>query len=191
VDEVKHLEHPDGFKDGTRVLYRVGRRKDTENIRKPIHICTRNLNEFENALRDLRADMVEGERIYASTDSRNEYIAVMLMKERMLANDYQNDKELYAFYFDLDNKWQSCLMSPRARMTKFFLFDVDDDTSDTYLMHDLLRISGKLKEHAPKVIHGYFTKNGRHYITTPFNPSLLSKEVEAMRKTNSMMLWSY
>lgn len=188
---MRHLEHPESFMAGTRVIYRVGRRKDLDVIRKPIHVCTRNVNEFENALRDLRADMVEGERIYASTDSRNEYIAVMVFKERLLANDFQNDKELYAFYFDLDNKWQSCLMSPRARMSKFFLFDIDSVDDYENFTDDFCRIVKKLGEHCPKVVNNYHTKSGRHIITTPFNPKLLTPQVEAMRKTNSMMLWSY
>ena len=78
---MKHLEHPDEFRSGTRVIYRVGRRKDTDVIRKPLHVCTRNADQFNEALTELRADMREGERIYSSTDSRNEYIAVMLFKE--------------------------------------------------------------------------------------------------------------
>lgn len=186
-----HLEHPAEFRSGTRVLYRVGRRKDLEVVRKPIHVCTRNAEEFQSALHELRADMKDGERIYASTDSRNEYIAVMLFKERTLANDYQSDKELYAFYFDLANKWQSCLMSPRARMTKFFLFDIDSEQDRDRFYRDMYLVTQKLGQHSPKTQHIYETKNGLHAITTPFNPSLLSKEVEAMRKTNSMMLWSY
>lgn len=188
---MKHLEHPDDFRSGTRVIYRVGRRKDLDVVRKPRHVCTRNILEFNAALIDLRDDMVEGERIYASTDSRNEYIAVMLFKERMLANDYQNDKELYAFFFDLENKWQSSLMSPRARMTKFFLFDIDSEQDRDRFYRDMYLVTQKLGQYAPKTQHIYETKNGLHAITTPFNPSLLSKEVEAMRKTNSMMLWSY
>lgn len=190
------IDHPASFKEGVRVLLLMLRAKDggsAKTDRKAVKkIVTQSPQEFDEALQELRGRWKETERIYASINPRNIGKAIRLFKYRQLDADYFASKDHQSFYLDLNNRWYSCLMDGKSSDSSLFLFDVDNDVPKG--VHPT--ITAKVSEW--EVLDDYPTRNGRHVITTPFNPAVLERfnpkdglaTLKCLQR-DALMLWSY
>lgn len=181
-----------------RVLLLMLRAKDggsAKTDRKAVKkVVTQTPVEFDTALAELRARWQPDERIYSTVDARSIDKAVRLFKFRQLEADYFALADKQSFYLDLENRWISCLKDGKASTSSLFLFDIDGDNPQATGIHNT--VTAKVAEW--DVVDDYVTRNGRHVITTPFNPSLLERfnpkdgkaTIDCLMK-NSLMLWSY
>lgn len=172
------LHHPSKFKRGTRVLMCVARKKDTGENKTYSKMVTYSQKEFDEKLILLRHLRQEGQRIYSTASSLNEEKAIRRFREAQLAAEYATPLN---FYQNLETRWISALM--KSEDIKNWLFDCDTPTESLYVEKDLKRLD---IEH-----HSYRTKNGRHYITRPFNPETLRYDAKKVLQKNALMLWSY
>jgi len=160
---------PEIFTDGIRCILLIKRNKDGEEgnaQRKSIKRISEGSDEWKAIvleLRQLQESTHKGYRIYSSVNKRDIHKAIHEFKRRQLENDRSLYFEWRSFYFDVKNRFFSCLMNPSCRMTNMFL--IDCDTPEEYKHAELqLRSSGL-------TIMEYETKNGHHIITRPFNPN--------------------
>lgn len=185
---VQLIPHPGHYTVGTRVLILKGRNKDGATDQRVIMRVTHEPGKFARALAELMSLQRPGERIYVTAGARDVSKAMRLFKERQLANDYAQDP--LDFYCHIEARWISCLMAVEAQAEKLWLFDCDDllaiDETGTALSN--LAALGHLPE---TTVYFYATKNGGHYITPPFNRTLLPDSVQARLQTNPLMLWAY
>jgi len=182
------IEHPDLFKEGTRVIMRTLRGKEggsNKPDRKSKKYVTRSVDEFNETHTKLLAERQENERIYSTINPRNIEKAIRIFKERMLDSDYYADEDRHWFYIDMYNRWISSLMAPTAKMDTQFLVDIDYDEGDNVNYEGVIR--EEIKKFELTIIHEYETKNGRHIILKPFNRTLVSFET----RVDAMMLWAY
>lgn len=186
-----HLNHPLEFQTGARVLLHVQRNKDGLGNKTLKRVATTGQEQFQEQLEKLRSVMEPGQRIYGSVDARNVDAAIRKFKESQLEFDYHPTAVRRDYYFKLDSTWKSCLMSPSARATKLFLFDLDtpEERDEFFEAYNALIAADPL---ANLQLKGYYaTKNGWHVITTPFNITKLPVKLRACHQTNAVMLWSY
>ena len=166
IDDLSKL--PDQFKNGYRGVLLLHRNKDGlvgnaqrkafKSITTGIEHWTETVERFNH----LRKTAYPEHRIYSSVNSRNIGRAIHEFKKRQLEYDYSDNRELDEFYRDIQNRFFSCLMNPSCRNEKHFL--VDCDSLDEYD-----RAINEIPEDL--IIFDYATKNGRHIITKPFNPT--------------------
>lgn len=180
------LDHPSTFKGGVRVLLLMLRAKDggsAKTDRKATKkVVTQNAAEFDEALAELRTIWQPGQRIYASINARDLGKAQRIFNFHLLEANYFDPASRDAFYLDLENRWISCLKSPRAATQSLFLFDVDEEDHLHELRdHKLLQNVG----------YWYPTRNGWHFITPPFNPGTLPTHLQPLLMKDSLMLWSF
>ncbi len=182
---LKLIDHPDMWKEGTRVLLLKGRHKDGIEKQRTRHRVTHNVDEFESALYDLHEMAHKNERIYATASPRDITKAIRLFKERQLASDYDDDPT--RFYQNVEARWVSCLMNKGAQDRKWWIFDCDSPEelmdaeaclNNTYLRRTL----------DP---YQYDTKTGHHIVVLPFNKVALSDSQRGLLHTNPLMLWGY
>lgn len=199
------IPHPDSFKEGVRVLLLMLRAKDggsAKTDRKATKkVVTQSPQEFDEALAELRSAWRPVERIYSTVVARNLNRAIRNFKYRQLDADFFAAVDRESFYLDLENRWISCLKDPSACAgTKAFLFDIDidDQRYDPTTVRDELVALKVDAAQAPLVVGDsivldeYCTRNGKHIITLPFNPALLSPRVPRFcLHKNALMLWSY
>lgn len=183
------INHGEEFMTGIRLILRCGRNKDGGARRPSRAVAARNLPEFSAKLTQLIDDLLPGERVYASVDERLFGVATRLFKERVLTIDYSGAREQEKFYFDLNKVWESCLGSPTARATKYFLFDLDSPEESALFDKTWPGVSSS--PGTPTILDDYPTKNGRHVVTTPFNPALLPALLQSKVQKNAMILWAY
>jgi len=166
------LDQFKGFTDGVRFMMLTQRSKDggpsTRPDRKAKKIITTNPEEFAEALDTLLALQTEGYRIYSSINSRNMELAIRKFKEAQLEADYYDIANRHFFYFDIKNRWLSSLMKRSSKIGSNFLIDIDSDDGDDYES-----IKAEVVKHT-EILLDYPTKNGRHLVTKPFNPNLIS-----------------
>lgn len=182
-----NVDHPPMFKEGVRVLLLMLRSKDggsARTDRKAVKkIVTTNPQEFDQALKELRAKWDEDERIYSTINPRNLEKAIRIFKYRQLDADYFATVDKEGFYLDLENRWISSLKDGKASSEQFFLVDVDEVEG--------VDVAGpiykEIEERNLWVMDSYRTRNGQHIILKPFNPAIVSFPV----MKNSLMLWSY
>lgn len=138
-------------------------------------------HHFDQQLEGLLGMIRPGERIYASAGPRDIAKAIRLFKERQLAADYDPGPE--AFYRDLEGRWLSCLMDPRAQARKIWLFDCDspDETLQTRAELSALGLT----------LYEYETKSGSHFVVPAFDKSRLTDQTRALLHDNALMLWAY
>jgi hypothetical protein len=183
------IKHPASFKDGVRVLLLMLRAKDggsAKTDRKATKkVVTQSPAEFDEALSELRGMWRPDERIYSTINARNLDKAIRLFRYRQLDADYFATTDKHSFYLDLENRWISCLKDKAASVGSLFLFDTDQEREYETAFDELENVPGL------DCITDYPTRNGRHIITRPFNPGLLSADVRIMLKKNALMLWSY
>jgi hypothetical protein len=191
------IPHPASFKTGVRVLLLMLRAKDggsAKTDRKATKkVVTQSPAEFDEALIELRSLWRPDERIYSTINARNLDKAIRLFRYRQLDADYFAIPDKHSFYLDLENRWIGCLKSPQAAAGSLFLFDIDADVPPA--IHQTM--TAKVAEW--DVVDDYKTRNGRHVITTPFNPNILlnfdhkhgETAVRQCLHKNALMLWSY
>ncbi len=174
IDDLSQL--PDLFKDGVRGVMLLHRNKDGckgNAQRKSIKMITRNKDEWDEIVFHFKFLQECSEyhdfRIYSSVNSRSMTKAIHEFKRRQLHSDYENMEDNHDFYIDVQNRFFSCLMNPSARTTTYFLFDCDTIKQYTETL-----------EKIPKefLMLDYPTKNGRHIITHPFNPTGLNLDIK-------------
>lgn len=180
---MKVIEHPESFKKGTRILLITLRNKDggEGSNRSAKKMISRNPEEFDKCMEILIKRRRGMERIYSTVDERDIEKAIRIFKGRQLDADYYDIESKHSFYIDIWNRWISSIQSGGARKGTLFMVDVDDDKNEED------RIRQEIKEKGIELVHEYPTKNGRHFILNPFNPSLVSFDC----LKNHMMLWVY
>jgi hypothetical protein len=173
IDDLSQL--PDIFKNGYRGIMLLHRNKDgghgnaNRNSFKMISSSIEQWRDIVCKFRHLQQTAYPNHRIYCSVNSRSIKKAIHEFKRRQLEFDYGNNQELDEFYRDIENRFFSCLMNPGCRDTSYFL--VDCDSPEEY---NIAR-----KEISEKnILFDYPTKNGRHLITYPFNPSESTIEIK-------------
>lgn len=173
IDDLERL--PQQFKEGVRGIMLIQRNKDgqTGNAqRKSLKKISRNKEEwkqFVEAFWWLQRDSFQTHRIYTSVNPRNLEKAVHEFKLRSLTADYGSKDERDKFYMDIENRFFSCLMNPGCRNQSNFLIDCDS-------VEDYDKAKLVIPENL--VIYEYETKNGRHIITSPFNPNEYDIEIK-------------
>lgn len=163
----QHLvQHPEFVKTGVRLIMRVWRNKDAppDGRRCGKTLVSTSPHAWQEAVEQLLADAIPGERVYASAEPRSWKRAVRLFKERQLAADYEPEEQMYRFYSHVENQWLSALGNPVCSARKLFLFDCDDSEAHQAVLDALAtRVEG--------ILHDYPTKAGRHVLTVPFDPA--------------------
>jgi hypothetical protein len=152
---------------------------------------SRNKEEFIKIVDEFELMRKPGERIYSSVNSRDMNKAIREFKRRSLEADYydQNNKE--DFYYDIQNRWISCIMSPNCKAESNFLIDIDNVIIDDLdISLDISIIKEHLEQIKTEILFEYPTKNGYHIITNPFNPALWNDEFGEIKK-DSLILISF
>jgi hypothetical protein len=165
----------DKFLDGTRVLLLMCRTKDgghnKEYHRRVMTLISHNREKLLLNIAKcliIKEGSVDTLRLYMTCNSRDIKKAERNFKIEMLEMDFSSEENKHIFYERLEGNWASALMKPSARVTKYFLLDVDNvEGKDMYseCIEDLQRLN-------IEIIDSYKTKNGFHIITNPFNPTL-------------------
>lgn len=169
----KILEEFHGFTDGVRMLMLCIRNKDggSNNERTNTRMVSRNEEQFEEILvKYLEVMKMSPEtpyRIYSSANKRDAKKAMRIFKYKQLDAEYNSDVEIENFFFDIKNRWLGSLMSPKARMEKNFLFDIDEGDEKT--VEDFKKEIASVT----RTYKIYQTKNGYHAVVPPFNPQLM------------------
>lgn len=186
-----NIEHPSQFKQGYRILMLILRSKEGGKVNKPDRVAkkviSRNETEFEEKFQKLLSIKKEGERIYSTIDERDIEKAIRTFKFRQLENDYADSNSHYDFYTDIWNRWISSLQAVTSKKGTLFLVDIDSDEENGQNVGAEERIRKEISDNKLEIIHEYNTKNGKHIILKPFNPAIVSFQVQK----NAMMLLSY
>lgn len=167
IDDIDSI--PEIFTCGTRYLLLLHRNKDGEignaqrNAVKRITTCSNSWKEAALELRSLQINSYHNHRIYSAINERDMTKAIHEFKRRQLESDFGLQYEYHKFYYDIQNRFFSCLANPNCKSNNYFL--IDCDTVGEYEFAQLqLRNSGL-------IAFAYPTKNGHHIITRPFNPN--------------------
>jgi hypothetical protein len=107
-------------------------------------------------------------RIYSCVNRRDIEKGIMNFKREQLEADYYNKKDRDRFYIDIKNRWISSLMKQNARAETLFLLDIDSE-EDEQLARRIIA------DNRIEIVAEYSTKNGKHIITKPFNPSIMPR----------------
>lgn len=177
------VEHPAEYRMGTRVLILKGRHKDGVDKERTIIRVSHDATQFNRNLDELLKLLQLGERIYGSASSRNLRKAVRLFKERQALADYDTDTD--AFYKQIEGRWASCLLNPRAQDFKLWLIDCDSLGEMTYTKSVIERVM------PTSFAYWYKTKNGWHCVTNAFNRNLVSADIWDRVHQNALMLWAW
>lgn len=178
------IDHPDQYRDGTRVLMLKSRHKDGHDKERQIMRVTHSRDHFNCTLDELLAEARDGERIYGAAGVRDMAKAVRLFKQRQLDADYDDDP--LRFYRSVNERWISALMAPTSQATKLWLFDCDT-------AEDGARVLSELAEHYDREMepYQYASKSGLHVVVQPFDRSRLSDGVRSLIHENPSILWGY
>lgn len=175
IKEIRKLFTP--LSDGFRVVLLVHRSKEggfnNTHRRHLKKIITRNSQEFFDTIAELKEFMDKDERtlrIYSTANSCDLSKAIRLFKQRQLDRDYETLELRDQFYLDLKNQFISCLMDNSCRVTKNFLFDLDECDDRSFR-----QIYERIKKHT-EIVLSYPTKNGYHIIAVPFNLAKLDDD---------------
>ena len=184
-ETIKIMNDFDGFTDGIRMIMLMHRSKDggNDNDRKAFRKISKNIEEFEMILDEMINIKRKSNlpyRIYSCVNSRDIKKAIKTFKQKQLDADYYNEDSKNGFYLDIKNRWISALMQPSSRAETNFLIDIDDKQEEKKAEQTIANIVGRN-------FKKYKTKNGFHFITPPFNPSMIDYEV----KKDGLLLLSY
>jgi hypothetical protein len=155
-------------------------KKDRVLFREPVH----SLEELPHALAKMRALAIYSglnTYMYVSTNARS---AIKTYKEfKMMLAKYDSQAMLGDEGFKrpiarLDKVWYQMLMQPESKSSRYFVLDID--TKDEVTM-DIVRekvnnykvkVKGRL--YKAEVLLEQPTRNGYHFVTTPFDPAILA-----------------
>lgn len=183
------------FTHGFRCLFLIQRHKEggeTQNSRL-IKKITRNTQEFKEALTELMREKMNSPlplRIYSCANERDINKAMRKFKFEQLEADFYDDVQKQNFYLDVKNRFIGCMMQPASRKTSYFLFDVDRDEQGYLPLEDLLNQLPR-KEEGSFVLKTYYTKNGCHVITDPFNYTKIKMPAGVELKKDGLLLLSF
>lgn len=178
------LDHPENYRDGTRVLMLKSRHKDGHEKERQLMRVTHSVEHFNRTLDELVGLARCGERIYGAAGPRDMAKAVRLFKQRQLDADYDDDP--LRFYRAINDRWVSALMAPASQAAKLWLFDCDSAEDGAAVSCDLAEQYDR-----PMPPYRYTSKSGLHILTQPFDRSKLSASVRGMIHENPIMLWAY
>ena len=176
------------FTDGVRMIMLTQRSKEGGKVTNPDKVSRRkismNRQEFQEILEEFIKIKEKSSlplRIYSSINARDFEKGIREFKRQQLEADYYDEENKHRFYSDIKNRFLSSLMKPNSRKETRFLIDIDEIDDENWIRRILTFIGAKnLLE--------YKTKNGKHIITEPFNPSLaLGIEV----KKDALLLLDY
>lgn len=145
-------------------------------FREPVN----SLEKFRKAVDRLRAiTQIDPENryyIYVSVNSRNTVKGYALLKKLMA--DYDSSamfgKTDHLPKLDrIHKEWYSALMKPSSKGSRYFLVDID--TEDPATLDTVRQIvnSFAYKDYKAEVLLEQKTRNGWHFVCTPFNTKLL------------------
>ncbi len=175
------------FMNGIRVLMLINRSVQNSNkgskrwINK---IITKNEDEWLDACEKLISiQKYLGDsniRLYSCVNERDLNKAISLFNHKQIdLIDDQKEK----FYCNIHDSFSSCLMKPENKLTKYFLLDVD--SLNTFEV-DMFIINNSIN-----VILCYPSKNGWHYIVSPFNIKLAEGCKTFEVKKDALLLINY
>lgn len=178
------IEHADTYRSGARVLFLKGRHKDGLTKQRTIVRITHSIEQFNRALDNLVASIVDGERVYGSVSARCMSKAIREFKRRQLDADYDEDPE--RFYRTINDRWASSLMQKTSQLDKLWMFDCDT-------AEEAVAAERELAEHydRPMAPYRYNSKSGVHIILQPFDKSKLTDGTRALIHDNPIMLWAH
>ncbi len=160
------IKLPVFFKKGHRALMLLHRPKDGEignAQRKAIKRISSNEAEWDSIIIDFYEKQMTtypNHRIYASVNERDFKKAIIDFKMEQLKAELDLDDGLKRFYANIENRFFSSLSCPFSRGSKFWLIDCDNQ-------NHIEEMLGKVSRE--NIVHEYPTKNGKHFICTPFN----------------------
>lgn len=179
------------FSEGIRMLMLCQRNKEGRETNKTdrasIRKISTNKEEFFKIFadfQDIKSKSDKPLRIYSCVNRRNIKKAIMNFKREQLEADFYDEASRNNFYFDIRNRWISCLMQQNARAETLFLIDIDNIIGNK----DVSLVEKHLSELKVEVICKYETKNGVHIITKPFNPNLFNNEFGEIKKDALLLL---
>jgi hypothetical protein len=150
----------DKFSDGVRIIMITDRNKNRT------HIISRHKDHFINIVRNAMANLKPGYRIYSTLIKRNMDKAIYYFKLKQLEVERPKFNEMFRnnFYFRLETNFISSLMrlECRDKNDKKYLIDVDNFKS-------ISEVSSIIQKENIKVLCSYFTPNGMHFVTLPFD----------------------
>ena len=154
-------------------------KKDRLLFREPVH----NLSEMPHALAKMEALAIHSglkTYLYISANSRSTIKTYKEFKISLAKIDGQamdNDKQYLRPLGRLDKEWYSALMQPESRSSKYFVIDIDtkDDNTLRAVREALMnyKIKVRRKEYKVEIKVERETRNGYHFVTTGFDPSIL------------------
>lgn len=117
-------------------------------------------------------------RIYISTNRRNMQKSIRAFKHKVIEADYHNTKAYYKdvfhFYMNLNSSFISSLSKNSNKDESYFLIDID--VKDKEIVQD---VENFCEARAIRIFLKLPTPNGFHYITSPFNPALMTEALPA------------
>jgi len=158
-------------------------------IREPV----RSLESYPDKLEKCRA---EAKRIgfkmyiYVSVNARNTINGYENFKKTITEYECQalHGKEDFKDPLKrIDKLWYSSMMQPNARATKYFIVDID--TKDNSVLQNVRNIinNWNVKEHTSQILLEKETRNGYHFVTTPFDVRILSAVNNVEVKTDGLL----
>ena len=175
----------DWYKEGVRILMLIHRQKDGgkgSTDRNSVRRISRDPKEFDKLFLELQEGKNKSDlplRIYSSVNERNLQKAVKMYKIQQVEIEFQSLEMQANFYIQNKNQFYSCLAKPECAMNKKFLIDFDDQVPI-----NISNMEYTLSKHT-EILNIRRTPNGVHFITNPFNPSLVP---EAEIKNDAMLL---
>lgn len=177
------------FMDGNRMIMLIHRGKEggknDRGDRVSKRKISRNKNEFMEIVDrfiELKKQSDKPLRIYSSVNKRDIDKGIREFEQRQLYARYYDEESKYSFYFDIKNRWISCIMAPKCRAETKFIIDIDDGEDDIEFIRE------KLELLSVRILLEYKTKNGTHIVTEPFNPNTLP---EADINKDGLLLLDY
>ena len=187
------------FSDGVRMIMLCQRNKEGRNTNKTdrasIRKISTNKEEFlkiYNEFLEIKNNSKEPLRIYSSVNKRDINKAIRTFKFEQLEADYYDEESRNNFYFDIKNRWISCLTQQKCKLESNFLIDADfefDKESKEILNKTILEdVRTSLKDLNVEILLEYPTKSGFHLVTKPFNPSLFPPALGEIKKDALLLL---
>lgn len=169
----------ENFSDGVRVIMITDRNKNKT------YIISRHKEQFINIVRREMANLKPGYRIYSTLIKRDMNKAIYYFKLKQLEAEKPKLNEMLRnnFYFRLEANFISSLMllECRDKNDKKYLIDVDD-------FKNILEVNKIIQKENIKVLCRYFTPNGMHFITLPFDRKKIEETKLAEVKNDGMIL---
>ena len=174
--------------DNIYMLTVLARTKNNDELTKKERVLFRDtvhsMDELPHALAKMRALAIySGLKTYLYI-SANPRSAIKTYKEfKMMLAKYDSQAMLGDEGFKrpisrLDKVWYQMLMQPESRAARYFVLDIDtkDETTLEMVREKIrnykVKVKGRLYKAEIKLEQP--TRNGYHFVTTPFDPALLS-----------------